>query len=866
MPALPYLQEEKGRVTKSRWIAIFAGIFAVALLAMLMLPMPVGSAERMIASTLLIAVIALALLYVRADRLALKKAIDARRDLEDRLAGVQQQLADSASSKQSLLDGVPDPAIIVDKNFEVTGINRAAREMMGADTVDGEVLTCYRALHGLGAPCDPADRACVLTSGESCKHLTTELDADGKERLVELRATPLFDENGNVTGAVEVLHNLNEQERLALNLQRAREDAATAHRARAEFVATMSHEVRTPLNAVLGMADLLHLTSLTRKQKSYVQIMESSSNMLLSLVDNMIDFATIESGELELKSDSFHVTDLLERVLEIMGYQAYSKGIELAGATDYEPDMQVVGDFHRLQQIMINLVGNAIKFTEQGEVSVNVGVEPDDSGDMLLTVSVADTGVGMPKEVSGRLFMPFASLTDDVGAPYRGGGFGLAISKQLIDLMGGEIGVASEIGKGTTVWFTVPVQRVGASDSGIIGGRRALSNRRMLLVGVNPEISRSIASILTAWDMSCDTEPRQEAAPRRLDAARKAGYPYDCVVLDTDDAAKDRLAAARALRKQTELPIVLLTSIAQPLEVGQVSTIPSIRCVNKPILPSVLRYNLSRLFEVDLEEQRMTEDDFQSLRILIAEDNPINRKLLSSMLKSLQFDVHTVNDGPSVLTALDSTSYDLILMDCQMPGMDGDEVTRVIREGRYGDAGQPVVVAITADVSPNHKEACMQAGMDDFLAKPIRLDMLKSGLRRWSLMSNSRRRQQLQATGPVAVNDDDIIGRLQDRAGVADKTALIEFINLFIDDTTARIDAMRQAVQKADVKTIRRECHALKGACLEMGATSLGHCCDALGRASRDQRLDELSAEFGRLASEFERVRPIFEEGRNRPN
>ncbi len=852
-------------MTKSRWIAALAVTSAAALLVMLMLPMPVGSVERIFADTLFVALILLTLLYVRTDRGALKKVSDSNKELADEISHVRQQLADSTSFNQSVLDGVPDPAIIIDKDFRVTAINRAARQGMDDNGGGGEPLPCYRALHGRDTPCDPAEHPCVLTTGESCKHIQTRVDDDGTEHLVELRATPLYDEDGKITGAVEVVHNLNKQERLALRLQRAREDAATAHAARAQFVATMSHEVRTPLNAVLGMTDLLRLTALTRKQKSYVQIMESSSNMLLSLVDNMIDFARIESGKLELKSDSFHVTDLLERALEIMGYQAYAKGIELAGTTDYDPDMQVVGDFHRLHQIMINLVSNAIKFTEQGEVVINVSVEPGEGGNAMLSVSVADTGIGMPEEVSKRLFMPFASITDEIGSPNKGSGLGLAISKQLIDRMNGRISLESELGKGTTVWFAVPVERVADAGRPEIDGRRALSNRRMLLANVNPKIAKSIASFLDAWDMSCETEQRLDAVPERLEAAEKAGYPFDCIVLDVDNSAKDRLAVARGVREQTELPIVLLTSIAQPLEVGQVSTIGRIRCINKPMLPSVLRYNLSRLFEVDVGESSVTDDDFHSLRILIAEDNPINRKLLSSMLQSLEFAVDTVGDGPSVLAALEDDAYDLILMDCQMPGMDGDEVTRVIREGLRGEVGQPVVVAVTADVSMNHRERCIQAGMDDFLAKPVRLDTLKSGLRRWSLMANSRRRQQPEVTESMAGNGDDIIGRLQDRSGVVDSKLLDEFIRLFIDDTRSRLDAMRKALQESDLKTIRRECHALKGACLEMGVTSLSSRCDALGKASRDNRLDDLPGELDRLTAEFERVRPIFEEGRSGP-
>ncbi len=853
-------------MTKSRWTLFLAGGVAAALLVMLMLPMPIGSAERVVAASLLGALVLLMLLHGQVTRGALKELSTSSSELEEKLDGLQVALAESKSFNQTVLDGVPDPAIIIDKDFRVSAINRAARQAMGNGDGGAEPVPCYRALHGRDTPCDPAEHPCVLTTGESCKHIQKRVDADGVEHLVELRATPLYDDNGDITGAVEVLHNLNEQERLALRLQRAREDAATAHAARAQFVATMSHEVRTPLNAVLGMTDLLRLTALTRKQKSYVQIMESSSNMLLSLVDNMIDFSTIESGKLELKSVSFHVTDLLERVLEIMGYHAYAKGIELAGTTDYEPDMQVVGDFHRLQQIMINLVGNAIKFTEKGEVVVNVSAEPGDDGSPMLSVSVSDTGIGMSEESGKRLFMPFASVTDKDDAPQKGSGLGLAISKQLIELMDGQINLQSELGKGTTVWFTVPVRRVAEADRSIIDGRRVLSNRRMLLANVNPEIANSIASFLDTWGMSCDIEPGLDAVSGRLEAAAKAGYPFDCIVLDAESSAKDRLTVAREIRKQTKLPMILLTSIAQSLEVGKVSSIGRIRVVNKPILPSVLRYNLSRLFEIDLGEQGAVDEGFQSLRILIAEDNPINRKLMNGMLKSLEFDVDTVNDGPSVLEVLQENDYDLILMDCQMPGMDGDEVTRVIREGKHGDAGQPVVVAVTADVSIDHREKCMQAGMDDFLAKPVRLDTLKSGLRRWSLMASSRRRQIPDVAGTATKDGDDIIARLQDRAGIFDSNVLDEFISLFVDDASARIELMRRALDDGDLETIRRECHALKGACLEMGVTTLSGCCEAFGKASRDRRLDDLPTEFHRLAAEFERVRPIFEQGRIRPN
>ena len=708
-----------------------------------------------------------------------------------------------------------------------------------------------------------ADTDALRQLGNANRDLETRLG--GLRQSLSERATPLYSESGELTGAVEVLHKLNDQERLALKLRRAKEDAETIYQARADFVATISHEVRTPMNAVLGMADLLRLTALTRKQKSYVQIMESSSNMLLSLVDNMIDFATLEAGNLVLREESFHVTDLLERVLEIMGYQANSKGIELAGVTKHEPDMQVTGDFQRLRQIMINLVSNGIKFTDKGEVIVSVAVDTDSDSQATLSVSVSDSGIGMSENAASRLFAPFTPVAEPLEGKGQGSGLGLAISKQLVELMGGEINVESELGHGTNVWFTVPVTRVAVADRTVLEGRRALSNRRLLIVNDNPNVSVALRSFLHAWDIGCDVETVPDRVAGRLAAASDSGHPFDCVVIDVDAKQADRLALARAIRTDGDMPIILLTSIAQPLKVGQISSIGKIRCVNKPVLPSELRHNLCRLFEVDVVESPLADDDiFGALRILVAEDNPINRRLLRRMLKSLDFDVDSVNDGPSVLSALRDKSYDLIMMDCQMPGMDGDQVTRIIREDRENSDGQPVIVAVTADVSANHREECLHAGMDDFLAKPIRLDTLKSGLRRWSFMADSRRVQAPEATLESRDEGRAIIERLQDRAGLVSDEIIGEYIDLFLDDTASRLIILRTALEQRDLDTVRRECHALKGACLELGVSRLGSCCDALGQASRDKRLDELPSAMYRLTAEFDRVRPMFEAEKNR--
>lgn len=837
-------------------IAVATAVSAVGLLALFLTPAPIGTTERAVGVALLITLITLYLWHSRT-------AASTSRNVQSELDGLRKQLGDAEAASHSIIDGLTDPTVIVDNQYGMSLVNKAARKAF--DLAEGQDVACYRAMHGLDAPCDESGYPCVIKTGEAWKSIKSRRSEGGAEELVELRATPLFDDIGNVTGAVEVVHSLNEQEKLALSLRRAQEDAETANRARTEFVATVSHDVRTPMNAVLGMADLLRLTALTRKQKSYVQVMESSSNMLLSLVDNMIDFATLESGKLDLKNETFHVADLLERVLEIMGYQAYSKGLELAGTVDNDPELQVVGDFDRLRQIMINLVSNGIKFTNEGEVIVNVGVDTDEDAGTSLSVTVTDSGIGMSEDAAAGAFTAFAASNDKARNQDQGSGFGLTISKQLVDLMGGDIKLESVLGKGTSAWFNVPI-RLAEVQRPFTETHDALRNRRLLIVNDNPQVSAAISSSLGIWSISCDVESCPDRVASRMLAATEAGYPYDCVIIDAEVRKTNRLELARAIRDDSRLPIILLASIARPLKVGEISSIGNARCVNKPILPSELRHNLFRLLNVDVADPTRTDANLsRSLRILIAEDNPLNRNVLCSMLKSMDLKVDTVEDGPSVLAAMQKDIYDLILMDCQMPGLDGDQVTRIIRDARDGDSGQPVVVAVTADVSADHREQCLASGMDDFLAKPIRLDTLKAGLRRWSNMSSSRRVQLPGAAVSGEVADREIASQLQDRVGDVGDKFLGQFIDLFLDDTTSRLEVLHTALEQSDLATVRRECHALKGACLELGVADMGDCCDALGQASRDKRLDDLPDALHRLTAEFERIRPLFEAEKGRP-
>ncbi len=779
------------------------------------------------------------------------------------------ELEESEKYIQSVVDGIADPTIIIDKDFRVTTMNKAARDTLCVDGDSDGPAYCYRALHGLDQPCDASQRPCALNTGQSSKELQVLTGDDGEKRYVEFRNTPLRDESGKLMGAIEVAHDLNEQEKVALKLKRAEEDAETAHRVMSKFVATMSHEVRTPMNAVLGMTDLLRLTGLKRKQKTYVQIIESSGNMLLSLIDNVLDFSALESGNLVLREQEVSVSDLLEQVLAIMGYQACLKGLELIGDFQDGSNQRISADAQHLRQIMINLIGNAIKFTDQGEIVVQIGIDTQAADRTSLVVEVSDSGIGMSEQTIATVFKPFVRATDSV-AYEQGSGLGLAIGKQLVDLMGGEIGIESELGEGTRARFSVPVATIPVAEADATNRGQALKARRMLIVNANARISQIICQNLQNWGMRCEAARFPNEVSELLAVAKAEGLPFDGAIIDFDLPDSNGLSLARAIRADSDLvylPIILLTSIARPLEIGKVSKIGGVRCVNKPILPSELRHNLFSVLEVDdWQGKPVAEDDVPTFRILVAEDNLLSRKLLSRMLHSLGHNVDCADDGPAALRASEEKSYDLILMDCQMPGFDGDEVTRRIRESGTQDVRQPIIVAVTADVSAEHRSQCLQAGMDDFLAKPIRLQVLKSGLRRWSsLIDGGSSEAGLSEHAFGNVDDQEIMRQLRDRAGDGGVTFVNEYIDLFLQDTASRLEIMRAAVEHNDRVTLGRECHALKGACLEVGVAQLGAYCDALRDASRDQTFDEIPAALLRLSEEYGRIKPVFEAEKNRP-
>ncbi len=803
----------------------------------------------------------------------LEQIKSAKNTLEVRVAKRTRKLEELRSFLQTAMDGVPDPAVVIDTKYQIKSMNKAASEVFAASKKTGEPIYCYSALHGLDVPCSDVGRQCTITSGLACKINENVERANGESQYVEFRTTPLRGANGELTGVIEIAHDLNEREQITFKLRQAQETAETASRVKSEFVATMSHEIRTPMNAVLGMTDLLRLTNLTRKQEGYIQTIQSSGNMLLSLVDNILDFTKLGAGALVIQKREFNVNELLERVLEIMGNHAYSKGLELIGLLDADVGLKVVGDRNRLRQILVNLAGNAVKFSDRGEIVIRIGIESEKKDMTNLLFTVSDCGIGMSDEVIAKIFTPFANIDDQGLETQQGSGLGLAICKQLVLQMGGQIGVDSKPGVGTKVWFTVPVQRKSQHGIDLQSSPPALQGKSVLTVHRNSVIDQAISSYAMAWGMSCDVVANDNEALERLQSSVIDGRPYAVAIIDISPQDTGGLSLARHIRAIDEismLPIVLLAPISKPLEPGKISSIGRIRCINKPILPNELLSSLVQLIDTvssSLDGNSHAADideDNAALRILVAEDNPVNRQVLTRMLESLGYLADFVEDGATVLEMLSTQSYDLVLMDCQMPEMDGEQVAEKIRADEHRFPSQPVIIAVTADASLEHRSACLAAGMDDFVAKPIRLGKLKHGMQKWkSLLAARREDADHFAEGAESRANRELFTNLHERVGGQDELFLSNYIDLFLKDTADRLEKLSTALLKQDTVSLKRECHSLKGACLEFGVARMGKYCDDLRDSAANGTLEEIPGLLLTLGREFARVKPVFEAERD---
>jgi PAS domain S-box-containing protein len=662
----------------------------------------------------------------------------------------QTPLAADRALLQRIIDASPTLIFIKDREGTFLLANQFMAKTYGLTAERMTGMTHMDIGRLLGAPEGEVQRFLdadqrVIDSGEVVFVPEQVLTTHGRTTWLQISKMPI-EVPGRGRCVLGVCVDITARKEIEGELHRAKVAAEHAARAKSDFLAMMSHEIRTPMNGVLGMTGLLLDTSLTAEQREYAETVRSSGSALLGILNEILDLSKIEAGRMELEHIDFSVAAAVEEATELLAERAHSKRLELLSRVDPKIPATLRGDPGRFRQVLINLLGNAIKFTERGEVVTTVEVAQEGPDTVELQVAVRDSGVGITAEARSRLFQPFSQADSSTTRKFGGTGLGLAICRRLVELMGGEIGVDSEPGHGSTFRFTVRLELVPAGAADTAAETAALRGARALIVDDNTTNRVFLREQLRVWGVEADEAPDGPTALERLRAAAAAGSVHQVALLDMQMPGMDGLELARAIKADPDLAgvkLVLLSSWAEAGHSGEGREAGIDARLPKPVRASRLLAQLVALLgrastAAPVSPERAAAEPLaspptRSARILVAEDNAVNQKLIARVLEKKGHRVDVVGNGREAVEAVTRVGYDLVLMDVQMPEMDGLEATQRIRAADRPAVARIPIIALTANAMQGDQERCLSAGMDDYLSKPVKPADLAAALDRWLL-------------------------------------------------------------------------------------------------------------------------------------